>query len=104
MKTLFTGLILSALLTPFASVHAEDYDACKQVFVACAAQGFTKDETAPAGKKIWLNCANPILNEKKAVEKVDIDPKGFDANNCRDYRKAKEKFDVEWAKKHKRPQ
>jgi hypothetical protein len=102
MKSLMLAAVLSVFILPLA-VQAEDNDACKPVFEACAAQGYAKDETAPAGKKIWLNCANEILNKNKAVEKVDIAPNSFDANNCRDYRVAKDKFDQEWAKKHKRP-
>jgi hypothetical protein len=107
MKTLRTTLILSALSISALSfsAHADDSnDACKPVFEACAAQGYAKDDTAPVGKKIWLNCANEILNKKKAVAHVDLDPNGFDAKNCRDYRKAKEKFDADWAANHKKPE
>ena len=103
MKFIQTALVLFVLVSPFvinAEVHAEENDACAPVFKACAAQGFAKDDAAPTGKKIWLNCADVILNQKKAVATVDVDPKGFDANNCRDYRKAKEKFDADWAKNH----
>jgi hypothetical protein len=104
--TLFRSLaILSVLALPFiAQVRADDSDdACKPLFEACAAQGYAKDEISPVGKKIWLNCASPILNQKKAVDKVDIDPTGFDATNCRDYRAARAKFDAHWAATHKKP-
>ena len=93
-------IALCVLSSSFAGIAHADYDACKPVFEACAAQGYSKDETAPVGKKIWLNCATTIINGKKAVAKVDMDPQSFDAKNCRDYREAKEKFDADWAAKH----
>ncbi len=94
--------LVSALTVPFY-VQAEESDACAAVFEACASQGFVKDETAPMGKKIWLDCANMILNHNKAVEKVSVDPNSFEAKNCRNYRVAKAKFDADWVKKHKAP-
>jgi hypothetical protein len=101
---IFSGLMILAASVSFAhTAFADDYDACKPVFEACAAQGYVKDDTAPVGKKIWLNCAGPILNQKKSVDKVDLDPSGWDAKNCRDYREAKAKFDAAWASKHKKP-
>lgn len=101
---LLNVVLTMALVAPFyAQAHEEENDACAPVFKACAAQGFAKDETAPVGKKIWLNCADLILNQKKAVATVDADPSGWDAKNCRDYRVAKAKFDADWAKKHKKP-
>jgi hypothetical protein len=102
MKFIQTILVLSVFASSHVAFAGDEGDICGPVFKACAAQGFAKDDTAPAGKKIWLNCADPILNQKKSVDKVDIDPKGFDASNCRDYRKAKEKFDANWAKNHPR--
>jgi hypothetical protein len=101
MNSITKLLVLTALATPFAA-HAGDNDACKPVFEACAAQGYAKDDATAAPMKIWLNCASVILEQKKAVAKVDVDPNGWDATNCRDYRIAKDKFDAEWAKKHKK--
>ena len=95
------SMLLAAAAISF-SVHAEEPDACAPVFEACAQQGFVKDETAPAGKKIWLDCANMIINHKKAVEKVSVGPNSFEAKNCAAYRVARAKFDAEWAKKHKK--
>jgi hypothetical protein len=98
-------LALLALTSPLISplvAHAEDADICRPVFEACAVQGFAKDDTSPAGKKIWADCASVILVQKKAVAKVAVDPNGFDAKNCRDYREAKSKFDAEWVKTHKK--
>jgi len=100
MKLLTSVLVFSGLVLSINAFAGDQNDACSPVFKACAAQGFVKDEKAPAGKKIYLNCADIILNQKKAVATVDIDPTGFDANNCRDYRKAKEKFDADWAQNH----
>lgn len=80
-----------------------DFDACDRVFAACAAQGFSKDESAPVGKKIWLNCADLIVNQSKAVPKVSLDPKGAEAKYCRDYREARAKFDKDWETAHPRP-
>jgi hypothetical protein len=97
------ALTLSLYALPIAAHAGDRNDACGPVFEACAAQGYFKDEKAPVGKKIYLNCASPILNQNKAVDKVDIDPNGFDANNCRDYRKAKDKFDASWAQNHQKP-
>ena len=98
---IFASLCLGALA---GSAHADDEnDPCVPVFKACAAQGYMKDEKAPAGKKIYLNCADVIMNQKKAVDKVDIDPNGFDANNCRDYRKARTQFTADWVKNHQKP-
>lgn len=95
------SVLLAAIAISF-SVQAEAPDACAPVFEACASQGYVKDDMAPVGKKIWLDCANMIINHKKAVEKVAVDPASFDAKNCRDYREARAKFDADWAKKHKK--
>lgn len=102
MKVFAALLVVTSFAAPaFAEMNSED--ACTPVFAACAAKGYTKDDVAAPGKKIWLNCAEPILEEKKAVADVDVDPASWEANNCRDYRKAKDKFDADWAKKHKKP-
>ncbi len=103
MKSLTKLIVLAALAMPFAAHADDENDACKPVFEACAAQGFSKDETAPVGQKIWLNCATVILNQKKSVAKVDMDPNSFEAKNCSAYREAKTKFDADWAKNHKKP-
>jgi hypothetical protein len=102
MKKIAQLAILLSFASPLVAQAHEDYDFCKTVFAGCSAQGYSKDEVAPAGKKIWLDCANLILSGKK-VAKVDVDPNSFDAKNCRDYRDAKEKFDADWSKKHQRP-
>jgi len=101
MNILSKLIIVSALTMPLFA-QAEGADICKPVFEACAAQGYSKDETAPAGKKIWLNCANVIINQKKAVAKVDMDPNSFDAKNCHDFREARDQFEADWAKNHKK--
>lgn len=98
----FTRLVLlCSLAVPFFA-QAEDNDPCGPVFKACAAQGFEKDETSPAGKKIWLNCADPIVNGGKKVAKVDMDPKSWDAKNCHDFREARAKFETDWVQNHKK--
>jgi hypothetical protein len=100
MNLIKLSMLFTLIAAPVLSRAGDENDICAPVFKACAEQGFAKDDTAPAGKKIWLNCADVILNRKKAVQTVDVDPNGFDASNCRDYRKAKDKFDAEWVAKH----
>lgn len=102
MKLLAHLAVISSFALPLMAHAQRDLDACKPVFEACAAQGFTKDDTAPAGKKIWANCANVIIAQKKAVPTVAIDPNGADAKYCREYKEAKEKFDAEFARTHKK--
>lgn len=104
MKSVSSFGLFLAFVAPLSAFAHADYDFCKPVFEACAAQGYAKDETAPVGKKIWLNCASTIIDHKKAIAKVDMDPQSFEAKNCRDYREAKAKFDAEWDKNHQKPQ
>ena len=103
MKMTANLIVIAALSLPLFAHAQSGFDACKPVFEACAAQNFKRDDTAPAGKKIWSNCVDVILNKKKPVEKVGLDPNGKDANYCRDYRAAKDKFDLDFAKKHPKP-
>lgn len=95
------SLLIAAIAISYTA-KAEIQDPCAPVFMACSAQGFEKDDNAPAGKKIWLDCASQLLINKKSVAKVNIDPKGSDVAYCNKYREAKAKFDADFVKNNKK--
>jgi hypothetical protein len=98
MKSFILLFTLTAALAPQFS-QAEEQDACAPVFKACEAQGFTKDEAAAAGKKIWADCANPIIFQGKMVPTVEVTAKV--AKKCKMYKVAKDEFTKNWNEKHK---
>ena len=80
-----------------------DSDPCTPIYEACVAKGFVRDDAAPAGKKIYLDCAVVLIDQKKAVPTMDLKPNSWEVQNCRNYQVARKKFDADWMTKHKKP-
>ena len=98
--TIIASFVFAITLTTQA--RADD-DPCTPIYEACMAKGFVRDEAAPAGKKIYLDCAVVLIDQKKVVPTMDLKPDSWEVNNCRNYKVAKKKFDADWMTKHKKP-
>jgi hypothetical protein len=98
MQTKTLLIFTLALTTLSAQAQMEHPDACTPVFKACAAQGFMRDEQATPGKKMWGDCAHPIIFENKSVAGVAVDAKV--AAKCKKYKIAKDQFEKDWNQKH----
>jgi hypothetical protein len=99
-STIFAFFVFATILTTQAGA---DSDPCTPIYEACAAKGFVQDGAAPAGKKIYMDCAVVLIDQKKAVPTMDLKPNSWEVQNCRNYQVARKKFDAEWTKKHKKP-
>ena len=99
----FAIVALFVFATTLTTQARADDDPCTSIYKACAAKGFVRDETAPPGKKIYLDCAVVLIDQKKDVPTMDLKANGWEVNNCRNYTVAKKKFDAEWMTKHKKP-
>jgi hypothetical protein len=95
---LYSAFIAFALSTLPSFAHADDHDVCGPVFQACEGQGYARDQEAAPGKKIWADCADLIINKKKTVANVTVDPK--DVKKCRKFKKAKAEFEKNWNQKN----
>ena len=98
MKSIIASIALTAFMVP---VMAQDYgstpDACSPVFAACEAQGYKKDMEAPAGKKVWADCAGPVM-AGKPVAGLKLD--GKIADRCFKFKTAKTQFEKDWNAKN----
>jgi hypothetical protein len=99
----FTTIAFFALATTLTTQALAVSDPCTLIYEACAAKGFVRDDAAPAGKKIYLDCAVVLIDQKKAVPMMDLKPNSWEVENCRNYQVARKKFDDEWTKTHKKP-
>ena len=99
----FTVIAFFVFAATLTSQARADNDPCTPIYEACAAKGFVRDDAAPAGKKIYLDCAAALIDQKKAVPTMDLKPNSWEVENCRNYQVARKKFDAEWMKKHKKP-
>lgn len=99
----FTIIAFFAFATTLTTQARADSDPCTLIYEACAAKGFVRDDAAPAGKKIYLDCAVVLIDQKKAVATMDLKPNSWEVENCRNYQVARKKFDAEWTKTHKKP-
>ncbi|MBI2727004.1 MAG: hypothetical protein HYX42_12230 [Polaromonas sp.] len=94
MKSIIASAALIAAMSPaFAQMYNSAPDPCTPVFAACEAAGYSKDETAPAGKKIFAECGGPLMHGKK-VEGVKVDAKV--AARCTRFKADKDKFEKKW--------
>ena len=98
MKLLIALAAFTAALSPALSHAYETPDPCAPVFIACEAAGFSQAKDAPAGKKVWQDCATPLL-EGKAVASVKLDAKA--GPYCKKYKIAKDAFQADWMSKNK---
>jgi hypothetical protein len=99
----FTIIAFFVFATTLTILARADSDPCTLVYEACKAKGFVNDDGAPVGKKIYLDCASVLIDQKKAVPEMDFKPNSWEAQNCRNYQVARKKFDAEWTRKHKKP-
>ena len=86
---LLTTLAACAALSPILGHAYDTPDPCAPVFMACEAAGFSQAKDAPAGKKLWQDCASPLL-EGKAVASIKLDAKA--GPYCKKYKMAKDAF------------
>lgn len=98
MKLLTALVALAAALSPVLGHAYDTPDPCAPVFIACEAAGFSQAKDAPAGKKVWQDCAGPLL-EGKAVASVKLDAKA--GPYCKKYKIAKDAFQADWMGKNK---
>ena len=99
----FTIIAFFVFATTSTIQARAESDPCTVIYEACVAKGFVRDEAAPAGKKIYSDCAVVLIDQKKAVPTMDLQPNSWEVQNCRSYQVARKKFDAEWAKTHKKP-
>ena len=99
----FNFVAFFVFATTLTTQACADSDPCTPIYEACAAKGFVKDDAAPAGKKIYSDCAVVLIDQKKTVPTMDLKPNSWEVQNCRNYKVARKKFDAEWMKKHKKP-
>ena len=74
-STIFAFFVFATILTTQAGA---DSDPCTAIYEACAAKGFVQDDAAPAGKKIYLDCAVVLIDQKKAVPTMDLKPNSWE--------------------------
>ena len=94
MKSGIAAVTLVMALSPaFAQLYNAAPDPCSPVFAACEAAGYTRDEGAAAGKKVFADCGGPLMHGKK-VEGVKVDAKV--AARCTRFKADKDKFEKKW--------
>ncbi len=94
MKSIFAAIVLTlGISSVFAQMMDRAPDPCTPVFQACEAAGFSKDDSAPAGKKIYAQCGGPMMAGKK-IEGVKVDAKV--AARCVRFKADKDKFEKKW--------
>ena len=98
MKTLFSLAAIALAIAPALSHAYDQPDPCAPVFIACEGAGFSQAKDAAVGKRVWADCAVPLL-DGKPVASVKLDAKT--GPYCKKYKAAKDVFQADWMSKNK---